>query len=516
MQVIEEEPIRLTRTDDRIRDLLHLLHSLSDLQAAGSLLGWDQMTGGLPEGAGEVRAHQAATIKGLIHEQRTAARLGQLLDELEGVIEHSSFTNTDRGLVRWVRHDYEWATKLPRSLVEEMERASVISYQAWVRARATNDFASFAPHLQRTIAFQREVADHLGYQEHRYDALFDRGNPGMTSRDLERLFAPIRETSMSLLRRIQDSALGIETSFLTGNFAQEQQRALAEQLLGSIGYDFSRGGLALSPHPFTFMGLGAPQDVRLTIRSSDFLPSSMMAALHEGGHALYEQGGDKALVRTPLAHGTSSGFHESQSRLWENVIGRSEPFWHHHYQLVQQALPHPFQQISVQAFSRALNHVQASLIRVEADEVTYNLHIIIRFELEQALLDGTLAVESLPRLWKEKYRSYLGIEPESDANGVLQDVQWVSGFGSFPGLTLGNLYSAQIAHALRQQFADCDERLSRGETTFILTWLREHIHRFGSIYRANELLQHVSGEDANPQYLVTYLTEKFSRLYALL
>ncbi|HZR44992.1 MAG TPA: carboxypeptidase M32 [Ktedonobacteraceae bacterium] len=515
MQVTEEKTISFTRSDDRISELLHILHSISDLDAASAVLAWDQATGGLPEGAGEVRAHQFATLEGLIHEQKTSARLGKLLDELERAVERSSFTDADSGLVRCVRHDYDQATKLPRSLIEEMGRTAVISYQAWVRARANNDFASFAPHLQRTIAFQRELADHLGYQENRYDALLDRLNPAITSRDLERLFAPIRDTSISLLRRIQDNTIKIDTSFMTGQFAQERQRALAEQLLRSIGYDFSRGVLAISPHPFT-AGMGTPHDVRLTTRYSDFLPTSMMAALHEGGHALYEQGCDNALVRTPLARGTSSGFHESQSRLWENAIGRSEPFWQHHYQLVQEAFPYPFQQISVQAFSRALNHVQASLIRVEADEVSYNLHIIIRVELEQALLNGDIAVESLPRLWNEKYRSYLGIEPESDADGVLQDVHWAGGFGSFPGYTLGNLYSAQIYHALRQQFADFDERLSRGETTFILNWLREHIHRFGSIYRANELLQHVSGEDANPQYLVNYLTEKFSRLYGLL
>lgn len=512
MSAIQQNPIHFTQNDERINDLLRSLQEITDLEALQALAEWDQQTG-MPDGASEVRSHQAATLQGLIHERWTSPRLGELLNKLEDVVQQASFTDADRGLVRQARRTYNRSTKLPRQLVEEMERARVISHEAWVHARANNDFASYAPCLEQTVRFQREVADLYGYEENRYDALLDIYEPNLTTSTVEHLFAPIRDVSISLLQQIQASGKKIDTSFLQGNFAETQQQLLAEKLLTRIGYDFSRGKIALSAHPFT-TSIGAPQDVRLTVRYSDLLPMSIMAALHEGGHALYEQGCASTLLRTPLAGGISMGIHESQSRLWENAIGRSEAFWRGQYALVQETFPEPFQQVSITNFVRALNHVGASLIRVEADEVTYNLHIIIRFELEKALVNGEIAVESLPRLWNEKYRAYLGIEPDSDTNGVLQDVHWTFAFGYFPTYTLGNLYGAQIYHTLRK-IPDFDQRLAAGETTFILEWLRERIYRFGAIYQPNELIQQITGEAANPQYLVQYLTQKFLQLYEL-
>ncbi len=509
----EQNTIHFTRSDQRIDELFRLLQEATDLEALQALADWDQQTG-MPEGASEVRANQAATLQGLIHERWTSPRLGDLLNKLEGVVAQASFTDADRGLVRQARRRYDHSTKLPRKLVEEMERARVISHDAWVRARANNDFASYAPCLEQTVRFQREVADLYGYKENRYDALLDIYEPGLTASAAEQFFAPVRDVSISLLQRIQASGKKIDTSFLQGNFSEAQQKLLAEKLLTRIGYDFSRGKIAISAHPFT-TSIGAPQDVRLTVRYSDSLPMSMMAALHEGGHALYEQGCAPTLVRTPIAGGVSMGVHESQSRLWENAIGRSEAFWQGQYGLVQEIFPQPFQQISVRDFARGLNHVEASLIRVEADEVTYNLHIIIRFELEKALINGEITVESLPRLWNEKYRTYLGIEPDSDTDGVLQDVHWTFGFGYFASYTLGNLYGAQIYRSLRNSFADFDQRLAAGETAFILKWLDKCIYKFGAIYQPGELMKRVTGEASNPQYFVQYLTEKFSQLYEL-
>lgn len=513
MSVTPQNTIHFTQSDERINKLLRYLQEITDLEALQALVEWDQQTG-MPDGAREVRSHQAATLQGLIHERWTSPHLGELLNKLEDVVQQASFTDADRGLVRQARRTYDHSTKLPRQLVEEMERARVIGHQAWKHARAHNDFASYAPYLERMVRFQREVADLYGYQENRYDALLDIYEPSLTTSTVEQLFAPIRDVSISLLQHIQASGKKIDTSFLQGNFAQAQQQLLVEKLLTRIGYDFSCGKIALSAHPFT-TSIGAPQDVRLTVRYSDLLPMSIMAALHEGGHALYEQGNASTLLRTPLAGGISMGIHESQSRLWENAIGRSEAFWRGQYALVQETFPLPFQQISVTDFTHALNHVEASLIRVEADEVTYNLHIIIRFELEKALINGEIAVESLPRLWNEKYRAYLGIEPDSDTNGVLQDVHWTFAFGYFPTYTLGNLYAAQIYRSLRKSFPDFDQRLATGETAFILEWLRERIYRFGAIYQPKGLIQQITGEAANPQYLVQYLTQKFSRLYEL-
>jgi carboxypeptidase Taq len=282
-----------------------------------------------------------------------------------------------------------------------------------------------------------------------------------------------------------------------------------------MGYDFSRGQLAKSPHPFT-TSFGSPFDVRVTVRTHEhYIQPSLMAAIHEGGHAVYEQGSAPTLVRTPIAGGASMGLHESQSRLWENAIGRSEPYWRGQYVAVREAFPLHYADVDVVTFARSLNKVGPTLIRVEADEVTYNLHIMVRFELEKALINGDVAIETLPGLWNARYREYLGIEPANDAEGVLQDVHWSTGFGYFPTYTLGNLYSAQIFHKLHAVFPDFESRLAGGDTAFVLEWLREHMYAFGVIYQPEELMKRVTGETPNPEYFRRYLTAKFEKIYAL-
>src|SRR6266496_3465448 len=396
------ESIEFTQSDGRISELLDLLHEMTDLQSVGALASWDQHTA-MPPGAAEVRGHQMAALEGLLHERWTSPRLGKLLDELDSAVKQPNFTDADRGLVSRVRRNYDRATKLPRTLVEEMARVNAASVEAWVKARRQNDFASFAPWLQRTLDLQQEVADRVGFIETRYDALLDDYEPGV-----------------------------------------------------------------------------AP-----------------------------------SLVRTPIAGGASLGVHESQSRLWENLLGRSEPYWEGQYAIVREVFPEHFASVDVATFVRALNKVQPSLIRVEADEVTYNLHIIIRFELEKALVNGEISVESLPALWNAKYRAYLGIEPPNDSDGVLQDMHWSGGFGYFPTYTLGNLYSAQIFRKLRSEFPDFDERLAKGDTSFVLQWLRERLYAFGAIYTPEELITRVTGEAPDPNYFVQYLTSKFEKIYAL-
>ncbi len=501
-------------SDERIRELLKYANVISDLEAFSSLAGWDQQTG-MPEGAAEGRAHQMATMQGLIHERNVDPRLGELLSQLEDVVKQPEYSDMDRGLVYHMRRNYDQATKLPRDLVEEMERVSVQSFDVWVKARKNNDFAAFAPWLQKTVNFQREVADRFGYQECRYDALLDLFEPGLTASRVDELFAPVREVSTLVLRRIQQSGKQVDMSSLAHSFALDKQQELSRLMLENMGYDFSRGQMAASAHPFT-TSFGSPLDVRLTTRYEEkHLPGSLMASLHEGGHALYEQGVAPALMRTPLASGASMGVHESQSRLWENAIGRSEAFWQGQFGTVQHIFPEQFKDVDAVTFAHALNHVEPSLIRVEADEVTYNLHIIIRFEIERALINGDIAVESLPALWNAKYKEYLGIVPPTDSDGILQDVHWTSGFGYFPSYTLGNLYGAQIYAKLRSEFADFDERLQRGDVRFVLTWLQENMYTYGSTYRPAELLKLVVGAEANPQHFVRYLTEKFSRIYQL-
>ncbi len=504
-----------THSDARIQELLDRMQEISDLGALAALAEWDQQTA-LPEGAGEVRGHQLATLQGVLHDRWTNPRVGYLLDELEKVVERSSYTDADRGLVRVVRREYTHATKLPRSLVEEMARVTAGSYEAWHRARANNDFASFAPWLGRVIALEREVADLYGYSESRYDALLDVYEPGLTTSKVDRLFAPVREVSRTMLQRIRQSSYTIDSSLLTGSFAAEKQMALSAKILRGIGYDFTYGALARSPHPFT-TSFGAPFDVRLTVNPDEsFIQAALMAAIHEGGHGLYEQGSASTLVRTPLAGGASMGAHESQSRLWENAIGRSVPFWRGQYAAVQDAFPQQFKNVDVAAFALALNKVEPSLIRIEADEVTYNLHIIIRYELEREMINGNVSVESLPGMWNAKYAGYLGVEPPTASEGILQDVHWSSGLmGYFPTYTLGNLYAAQIYATLRKVFPDFDERLEVGDTLFVLNWLREHMYVYGAIYQPEDLIKRVTGEAPNPEYFVRYLTSKFENIYQL-
>jgi carboxypeptidase Taq len=501
-----------TRGNGQISELLDRMHEIADLSALGALAEWDQNTD-MPEGAGEIRGDQMATLQGVLHERWHAERLGHLLDTLESA--SANLTDADKGLIREARRGYDRATKLPRTLVEELARVQAASFESWRRARTNNDFASFAPWLSRTIGLQREIADRLGFVETRYDALLDQYEPGMTSSALDTLFAPVREVSAGLLKRIEASGHTVDDSCLQGHFSEEKQMELSKAVLRGMGYDFAHGGIARSPHPFT-TSFGSPFDVRLTVNpDQEFIQASVMAAIHEGGHALYEQGSAPTLVRTPVAGGASMGAHESQSRLWENNIGRSLPFWRGQYAAVRETFPEHFGHIDVETFTRALNRVQPSLIRIEADEVTYNLHIIIRYELERAMVNGEVAVESLPGMWNAKYREYLGIEPDSDSKGILQDVHWSGGFGYFPTYTLGNLYGAQIFQKLHEVFSDFDARLERGETAFILRWLEEHMYAYGAIYLPHELVKRVTGEAANPEYFVRYLTSKFEKVYSL-
>jgi carboxypeptidase Taq len=503
-----------TSGDAGIAELLDYMHEIEDLKALGSLAEWDQNTE-MPEGAGDVRGYQMATLQGVLHERWTTQRLGTLLNALSNIINRSDYTDADRGLVREAQRNYDRAKKLPRKLVEEMARVQAGSFEAWRRAREHNDFASFAPWLSRTVALQREVADHIGFIETRYDALLDLFEPGMTASKLDKLFAPVREVSTTLLRRIEASGNTVDDSCLQGEFSEGRQVELSDVLLRGMGYDFSHGGIAVSPHPFT-SSFGSPFDVRLTVHpDKHFIQSSVMAAIHEGGHAVYEQGSAPALARTPLAGGASMGAHESQSRLWENAIGRSEAYWRGQFASVRQAFPEQFASVDATAFARALNKVKPSLIRIEADEVTYNLHIIVRYELEKALINGDVAIESLPGLWNAKYREYLGIEPTRDSEGVLQDIHWSAGFGYFPSYTLGNLYGAQIYSALRRAFPDFDERLASGDTAFILDWLRDKMYVFGAMYQPETLMERVTGESPDPEFFVRYLTGKFEEIYRL-
>lgn len=515
MTTAPSQAFRFTRTDPELDELFERTQEVSDLGSLLSLVGWDQQVK-MPSQANQIRGPQLATFQALLHERQTAPRIGGLLGILEQRVPGTDYSDADRGMVRLVRRTYDQATKVPVALVREVAEATSAAWGAWEHAKPANDFAAFAPHLSKVVKLMRRVADHLGYQGSPYNALLDQYEPDMTLDKLNPILDRVRDATVQLLRRIQESGRKIDTSCLHGTFDAAKQLDLCKEMLQQMGYRFDAGRMDESSHPFTSGG-GSPFDVRVTVRVDlTYFPAALMAAIHEGGHALYEQGSDPALARTVLVGGASMGLHESESRLWENYIGRSLPFWKHHFGLLRRSFPDVFAHRHAGELVPALNEVKPSFIRVEADEVTYNLHIIIRFELEQGLINGEIDVADLPGLWNQKYQEYLGVTPPTDTLGVLQDIHWSGGsFGYFPTYTLGNLYGAQIYQTLRRTFSDYDERLEAEGTGFILDWLREHMYAYGQTYTPGEVARKVTGEDLNPAYFVEYANAKFGAIYGL-
>jgi carboxypeptidase Taq len=364
------------------------------------------------------------------------------------------------------------------------------------------------------VDYARRTADYLGFQEHPYDALLDLYEPEMTAREVEALFTRLREVTVPLVRAIAARGPVVE-DVLRGDFPEDEQRAFGLMVAEAFGYDLRRGRLDTSAHPFA--SAFNVNDVRITTRyQRGFLPSAIFAIFHETGHALYEQGVDPALDRTPLARGASLGLHESQSRMWENLVGRSRPFWRHYYPLLQQRFPRPLGRVDVETFYRAVNLVRPSLIRVEADEVTYNLHIMLRFELEQALLEGALPVADLPEAWRGKMQAYLGVSPPTDADGVLQDIHWSQGsIGYFPTYTLGNVIAVQLYEAARRDHPAIPEEVGRGQFATLLGWMRRHVHRHGRKFLPREILQRATGSALTVEPYLAYLQRKFGEIYGL-
>ncbi len=411
------------------------------------------------------------------------------------------------------KRDYDRKTKLPQALVEELARLSVLGQQVWAESRRTDDFAKFRPLLERTIVLKREEAAAIGYRESPYDALLEEFEPGETTANVARVLAELREQLVPLVAEIGASCRRPKLDALKGAFPIEQQAALGRAVTTAIGFDFREGRLDVTDHPFC-SDVG-PHDIRLTTRyDQDFLPGALFSTLHEAGHGLYEQGLPHDRFGLPSGQATSLGIHESQSRMWENLVGRSLAFCEHFFPAAREAFPGALADVTLDDFYFAINDVRPSLIRTESDEVTYNLHILIRFELEQALLNDELRVSDLPAAWNDKYRSYLGIAPPNDAEGVLQDVHWSSGaFGYFPTYTLGNLYAAQFFEQAEADVGDLAGKFRRGEFSPLLDWLRQNIHALGRCYSAAELVQRVTDKPLSHDPLMRCLRGKFRSLY---
>jgi carboxypeptidase Taq len=503
--------LQATSTES-LTELRERVGEIIDLSQVAAVLGWDQETMMPPKGA-RFRATQQAALHGVIHERLTRPRVGELLSALEEPAAQAELAETDRAMVRVIRRDYDRATKLPPSLVRELAIATTEGVETWRRAREESKWELFAADLERIVRLKRQEAAHIGYAEHPYDALLDQYEPGATTAQLQALFGDLRRETVALLGKIEASGRTLSRAAIEQPFPADQQLAFSELILRQMGFDFAAGRQDRSTHPFT-TSFG-PTDVRITTRVDEHdLAVALYASIHEGGHALYEQGMPVELGRTGLADGASLGIHESQSRLWENLIGRSVPFWTFALPRLREAFPAATAGATPEALAAAVNRVERSLVRVEADEVTYNLHIILRFEIERRLIGGELTVDQLPAVWNRLSQEYLGVTPPNDRLGVLQDTHWAAGLlGYFPTYTLGNLYAAQLWHALRQQLPDLDQRLAAGDFAVVLAWLRERIHRFGRMYQPTELIERATGEAPNPRYLNAYLNEKYGKLY---
>ena len=484
------------------------------LQSVAELLGWDERTL-LPPGAGEYRAEQITYLSGMIHRRRTDQRLGRWLDELcAGPL--AADPHSDSGAtIRQVRRDYDRQTKLPQSLVEELTRAAVLGQQAWTQAHKNDDFPSFQPHLEKILALKRQEAQALGFEDEPYDALLDEFEPGAKTAEVARVLEALRQELAPLIAAIADSGRRPDRDILRRDYPASQQEEFGRRGASAIGFDFTRGRLDVTHHPFcASMG---PHDCRITTRYDEhFFPAAFFGILHEAGHGIYEQGLRSDQFGLPPGSFVSLGIHESQSRMWENMVGRSRAFWQRFFPAAKELFTAPLASVSLDEFYFAINDVRPSLIRVEADEATYNLHIIIRFELERALLDGALEVADLPGAWNEKYRQYLGIEPPSDADGVLQDIHWSAALiGYFPTYTLGNLYAAQFFQQADADLDGLDKLFVQGEFSPLRKWLREKIHRPGQCYTAAELVDLVTGRPLSHRALMDYLRDKLSPLYGI-
>jgi carboxypeptidase Taq len=500
--------------ETKLKELRRRLLEISDLRAAGAMLGWDHATY-MPKGGAQARARHGATLDRLVHEQAVDPALGRLLEALQPYADALPYDSDDASLIRVAQRDFERAVKVPAEYVARASALGSASYDAWTRARPANDFAAMLPFLNRTLDLSREYAEFFAPYDHVADPLIDAADQGMTTASACALFADLKRELGPIVRGIADQPVA-DDRCLRGSFSEPAQFDFSLAVVKQIGYDLDRGRLDKTHHPFcTKFSVG---DVRITTRVfENDLGQALFSSIHEAGHALYEQGVDPALEGTPLAHGTSAGVHESQSRLWENIVARGRCFWEHFYPCLKATFPDQLGQVTPETFYRAINKVERSLIRTDADEITYNFHIMMRFDLELALLDGRLRVSDLPEAWRARMQSDLGLLPPDDRDGCLQDVHWYSGGigGGFQGYTIGNVLSAQFYAAAVKAHPEIPGQIATGEFTTLRTWLREHLYQYGRKFTPGELVESATGGPMSVGPYLAYLRQKYGELYRL-
>ena len=499
---------------NKLAELKTRLAEIADLTCASAVLAWDQMTY-LPAGGATARGRQLSTLARILQEKQIDPAIGRLLDDLRPYEQGLPPEDDDASLIRVARRDYERATRIPPAFAEKFNLHASETYMVWAGARPANDFNQVRPYLEKTLELSREMANFFPGYEHIADPLIDFADYGMKAASVRKLFTELRAAQVPIVQAITAQAPA-DDSCLRGHFPEAEQMAFCEQVVRAIGYDFQRGRIDKTQHPFTItFSIG---DVRITTRvREDHLGECLFSNIHEAGHALYEQGVDPKYDGLPLMSGTSAGVHESQSRLWENQVGRSRGFWEYFYPQLQRVFPQQLQNVPLDAFYRAINKVERSLIRTDADEVTYNLHVMLRFEFELALLEGSLAVKDLPEAWRARFQADLGITPPDDRDGVLQDVHWFGGNigGVFQGYTLGNVIGAQFFEVALEQHPEIPGEIRQGKFETLHRWLGQNIYRHGRKFTAPELVRRICGTDLSIDPYIRYLRGKYGELYEL-
>lgn len=498
--------------EEKLQELKRRLIEVNDLNAAAGLLYWDQSTY-MPPGGAPARARQTALLERLAHEKFTDPAIGRLLDELQPYEASLPYEADDASLIRVTRRLYEREIRVPADFTEIMSAHNAESYQVWTEARPANDFKRVEPYLEKTLDLSRELANFFPGYESIADPLIDYSDYGMKASTVSAIFADLRAQLVPIVQAITVQSPA-DDSCLWQHFPEEQQLAFGLEVIKRFGYDFQRGRQDKTHHPFaTKFSLG---DVRITTRvKEDFLGEAIFSTMHESGHAMYEQGINPSYEATPLARGTSSGVHESQSRLWENLVGRSRVFWEHFYPQLQMVFPDQLINVSLDTFYSAINKVERSLIRTDADEVTYNLHVMLRFDFELALLEGRMSIHDLPEAWRARFESDFGIVPPDDRDGVLQDVHWFAGRigGVFQGYTLGNILGAQIFEVVQQAHPEIPGEITQGEFGTLHGWLKENIYQHGRKFTASELIERITGGPLRIEPYIKYLRSKYGELY---